>query len=52
MSLGFMLLIVVVLLFLGALPIWSHSSSWSYRPTGGMGLIVAVVVTLLIMGRI
>ena len=49
MSLGAILLIIAVLMLLGVLPIWGHSSHWSYRPTGGMSVIVAVVLVLVIM---
>ena len=50
--LGTILLIVLVLLLVGALPTWPHSSGWGYYPSGGLGLVLAVVVVLLLMGRI
>ena len=46
------LIIVLVLMLLGALPAWPHSRSWGYYPSGGVGLIVVVLVVLLLMGRI
>ncbi len=52
MSLGTILLIVLVLMLIGALPAWPHSRSWGYGPTGGLGLVVIVLVVLLLMGRI
>ena len=52
MSLGTILLIVLVLFLIGALPRWSHSASWGYFPSGGLGIVVIVVVVLLVMGRI
>ena len=52
MSLGTILLIVLVLMLIGALPAWPHSRSWGYGPTGGLGLVVLVLVVLLLMGRI
>lgn len=52
MSLGTILLIVLVLMLIGALPTWPHSRSWGYGPTGGLGLIVVVLVVLLLLGRI
>jgi hypothetical protein len=52
MSIGAILLIILVLVLLGVLPVWGHSSKWSYRPTGGVGLLVVVVLVLVIMGRI
>jgi hypothetical protein len=52
MTLGTILLIVLVLFLIGALPTWSHSASWGYFPSGGLGIVVIVVVVLLVMGRI
>ena len=46
------ILIVLILLLLGALPTWSHSSKWGYGPSGGLGLIVVILIILLLMGRI
>ncbi len=46
------LIVVLVLALLGALPRWSHSRDWGYYPTGGVGLILFVVVILLVLGRI
>ena len=50
-TLGTILLIVLVLMLVGALPSWPHSRSWGYGPSGGLGLVLVVVV-LLLMGRI
>lgn len=52
MSVSNILLIVLILLLIGALPTWSHSSSWGYGPSGGLGLIVLIFVILLFTGRI
>lgn len=52
MSLGTILLIVLVLALLGAIPTWPHSREWGYRPSGGLGLIVLVLIILLLTGRI
>ena len=52
MSFGFILLIVLVLLLVGALPRWPHSASWGYYPSSGLGLLLVVVVVLLLAGRI
>jgi hypothetical protein len=52
MSLGTVLLIILILLLLGALPTWPYSTGWGYYPSGGVGLIVLVLVVLLLMGRI
>jgi len=50
--LGPILIVILVLALLGALPRWSHSRSWGYAPTGGVGLLLLVVVVLLVLGRI
>ena len=46
------LLVLVVLMLLGAIPAWPHSRSWGYGPSGGMGLILLILVVLLLSGRI
>jgi len=46
------LIVILILALLGVLPRWSHSRSWGYAPSGGVGLILFVVVILLILGRI
>jgi hypothetical protein len=52
MSLGTILLIVLVLVLIGALPTWPHSTGWGYYPAGGVGLVVLILLILLLMGRI
>ena len=52
MSIGTILLIILVLAFLGMIPVWPHSRSWGYAPSGGVGLIVLILVILFLMGRI
>jgi Protein of unknown function (DUF3309) len=52
MSLGVFAVVFMVLLLLLALPIWNHSCTWSYWPSGGVGLLLAIVVVLAFMGRI
>ncbi len=52
MSLGTILLIVLILMLIGALPSWPHSSSWGYGPSGGLGLVLIVLVVLLLTGRL
>ena len=47
-----LLLIVLIILLLGALPTWPYSSGWGYYPSGGLGLVLLVVIVLLIVGRI
>jgi uncharacterized protein DUF3309 len=46
------LLVVILLLSVGSFPSWPHSRSWGYYPSGGLGLVVVVLVILLLMGRI
>jgi hypothetical protein len=50
--LGTILLILLILILLGALPTWPYSSGWGYYPSGGIGLVLIIVVVLLLMGRI
>ena len=50
--LGTILLIVLVLLLVGALPSWPYSRSWGYYPSGGVGLVVVVLLVLVLMGSI
>jgi hypothetical protein len=50
--LGIILVAVLTLALLGALPRWTHSRDWGYYPTGGVGVILFVVVILLILGRV
>lgn len=52
MSIGTILLIVVLLMLVGAFPTWPHSRSWGYGPSGGLGLVLLVLLVLLLMGRI
>jgi uncharacterized protein DUF3309 len=46
------LLVVLILLLLGALPTWPYSSGWGYYPSGGVGLILLIVIILALTGRI
>lgn len=52
MSLSLILLIVLILILFGALPSWGHSRHWGYGPSGGIGLVVIILIVLLLMGRI
>ena len=49
---GLILLIVLILLLLGAVPAWPHSRSWGYYPSGGLGLLLVIVLVLVFMQRI
>jgi len=46
------LLIIVILLVVGALPTWPYSSGWGYYPSGGLGLVVIILLILVLMGRL
>ena len=50
--LGIILIAVLILVLLGVLPRWTHSRNWGYYPTGGVGLILFVVVMLFLLDRI
>ena len=52
MNVGTILLIVLVLFLVGALPAWPHSRGWGYYPSGGLGLVVLILLILLLMGRL
>ena len=49
---GTILLIILILLLIGALPTWPYSSGWGYYPSGGLGLILLVIIVLALMGRL
>ena len=46
------LIVLVILLLLGALPAWPYSGNWGYYPSGGLGLVVIILIILAISGRI
>jgi len=46
------LLIIVILLLVGALPMWPYSGGWGYYPSGGLGLILLIVIILMLTGRV
>lgn len=50
--LGTVLIVLLILALLGVLPRWGHSHNWGYFPTGGVGLILLIVVVLILLGRI
>jgi hypothetical protein len=49
---GTILLIILILFLVGALPTWPYSASWGYGPSGGLSLVLLVLVVLLLTGRI
>ena len=52
MSISLILLIILKPILVGALPTWGHSRNWGYGPSGGLGLIVVILLILLLMGKI
>jgi hypothetical protein len=52
MSISTILLILLVLLLIGALPAWPYSSGWGYYPSGGLGLVLIVLLVLVVTGRL
>lgn len=52
MSVTTILLIVLILILVGALPTWGHSKNWGYFPSGGVGLVVLILLILILTGRI
>ena len=50
--LGTILLIVLIMMLVGAFPAWPHSRSWGYYPSGGLGLLVVILLVLVLLGRI
>ena len=46
------LIVILVLILVGVLPTWPHSKSWGYYPSGGLGLILLILIILLLIGRI
>ena len=46
------LTIVLIIALVGSLPTWPHSKSWGYYPTGGVGLILLILLILYLMGRL
>jgi hypothetical protein len=52
MSVGTLLLIVLILILVGVIPAWPHSKAWGYGPSGGVGLIVVILLILVLTGRL
>jgi len=52
MNLGTILLVILVLALLGVIPTWPHSRRWGYGPSGGVGLILVIVLILFVLGKI
>ena len=52
MSVGTILLVLLILMLIGAFPAWPHSKGWGFYPSGGLGLVVVILLVLLLLGRI
>ena len=52
MSLGTILLVLLILMLVGVFPTWPPSRTWGYGPTGGVGVVLFIIVVLLLMGRL
>ena len=50
--LGIALMVILILVLIGTVPTWPHSRNWGYYPSGGLGLILVIVVLLMLLGRI
>jgi Protein of unknown function (DUF3309) len=46
------LIVILILVLIGAVPTWPHSRNWGYYPSGGLGLVLVIVVLLILLGRI
>ena len=52
MTLSTILIIILILALIGALPSWGYSRGWGYYPSGGLGLVLLILIVLVLMGRI
>lgn len=52
MSLVSLILLILLLMMIGILPRWPHSQNWGYYPSGGVGLVVIILLILMLTGRI
>jgi hypothetical protein len=52
MNISAILLILLIVLLIGALPAWPYSSGWGYYPSGGLGLVVVILIILLVLGKL
>ena len=52
MTVGNVLLVILILMLIGVLPRWPHSSGWGYGPSGGIGILVTILIILILLGRL
>jgi hypothetical protein len=46
------LIVILILAFLGVIPSWPHSRGWGYYPSGGLGLLLLILLILVLSGRV
>lgn len=49
---GTILIVILVLLLIGALPTWPYSTGWGYYPSGGLGMVLLILIILVLIGRV
>ena len=49
---GVILLVILIVLLVGAVPSWPHSANWGYYPSGGLGILLLIVILLILFGRL
>ena len=52
MTVGSVLVVILILMLIGVLPSWPHSRGWGYGPSGGIGLLVTILIILILLGRL
>ena len=52
MSIGAIVLVIVILMLVGVLPVWPHAKSWGYGPSGGLGIVLFIIIILILLGKI
>jgi hypothetical protein len=52
MSIGTILLIILILMLIGVIPTWPYSRGWGYRPSGGVGLLLIILLIMILSGYI
>jgi len=52
MSISTIILILLIIVLIGALPTWPYSDGWGYYPSGGLGLVLLILVVLLLLGKV
>lgn len=50
--LGTLIIVVLLLMLVGALPTWPHSRNWGYFPSGGLGLVLVILIILVLLGQV